>query len=164
MQELKQGQLLIDAPNVRDTLVQSFFGNIPHAKNIGIQFVSAEPYKSCLKIPYKKELVGNPVNGTIHGGVIISIMDSVGGMAVFSSLVAMESIATLDLRVDYMKPAVVGQNIYAEAECYKLTQSIAFVKGIAYQNDKEDLVATCMATFMRSSSSLPMPIMDTKND
>lgn len=164
MRDFKQDQLLIEDPNVRDNLVQGFFGNIPHAKSIGIQFVSAEPYKSCLKIPYKKELVGNPVNGTIHGGVIISIMDSVGGMAVFSSLAAMEPIATLDLRVDYMKPAVVEQDIYAEAECYKLTQSIAFVKGIAYQNNKEDLVATCTATFMRSSSSVPMPIGGVKND
>ncbi|PCJ13640.1 MAG: thioesterase [Gammaproteobacteria bacterium] len=133
-------------------MVDGFFGNIPHANTLGIEFVSIERSKSCLKIPYKKELAGNPSTGTIHGGVIISIMDSVGGMAVFAALPAIEAIATLDLRVDYMKPAAIGKAVYASAECYKLTNTIAFVRGVAYQDDENDPVATCTAAFMRASS------------
>lgn len=144
---------LIDDPKVMDLMVEGFFGNIPHAQTLGIEFVSVERNKCCLKIPYKKELAGNPADGTIHGGVIISIMDSVGGMAVFAALPAMEAIATLDLRVDYLKPAAIGKDVFASAECYKLTNTIAFVRGVAYQDDEADPVATCTAAFMRASSN-----------
>ncbi|MDY6942737.1 MAG: PaaI family thioesterase [Pseudomonadota bacterium] len=105
-----------------------------------------------MKVPYKPELIGNPKTGVIHGGVLTSLIDSCGGLAVFSALPRMEPIATLDLRIDYQKPATPEKDLFAFSECYKLTRQIAFVRAIAYQDDKEDPVATSLATFMRSSS------------
>ena len=160
--DISSRKYLIDEPQMMEMMVDGFFGNIPHASTLGIEFVSIERSRSCLKIPYKKELAGNPESGTIHGGVILSIMDSVGGMAVFAALPAIEAIATLDLRVDYMKPAIIGKAVYASAECYKLTNTIAFVRGVAYQDDVNDPVATCAATFMRGSSHAVAITAETK--
>ena len=75
-------------------------------------------------------------------------MDSVAGMAVFSKLRVYKPIATLDLRIDYMKPATAGETVYGLSECYKLTSSVAFVRGVAYHGDKSDPVANVSGTFM----------------
>lgn len=153
MSEEDNMPLMIENPNVSKMMQEGFFGNIPHSEALGVEFVSAEPYKASMKLPYKEELIGNPVTGTLHGGVLISLMDSVGGMTVFCSLKQMVPIATLDLRLDYMKPAVIEEDIIAVGECYKITSTVAFIRAIAYQGDEDNLVASCVATFMLSSNS-----------
>jgi len=153
MSEKKERTYLIDNPNFSNLLIDGFFGNIPHSQQLGVELVSAARNKAVLRIPYKEMLIGNTAAGIIHGGVILSLMDSVGGMATFCALPRMEAIATLDLRVDYLKPAVAGLGIEAAAECYKLTNTIAFIRAIAYQEDSNDPVASCVATFMRASSN-----------
>lgn len=153
MSEKPERTYLIDNKNLAGVISEGFLGNIPHSQALGIETVSAERNKATLKLPYKDELVGNLSTGVIHGGVMISLMDSVGGMTTFCALPAMEAIATLDLRVDYLKPAVAGLDIFATGECYKLTNTIVFVRAVAYQTDISDPVASCVATFMRASSS-----------
>jgi len=149
---------LIDRPEVLESMKNGTFSTNPHATTVGVEFVSVARNKACLKVPYKDELVGNPETGVIHGGVIISLMDSVTGRAVLCSIPEIEAIATQDLRVDYMKPATIGKTIFASAECYKLTNSIAFVRGFAYQDNESDLVATCTATFMRAANQAPIKL------
>jgi len=153
MSEKKERSYLIDNAKFSDLVIEGFFENIPHSKQLGVEMVSAERNKAVLRIPFADNLVGNVEDGTIHSGGLLSLMDSVGGMATFCALPAMESIATLDLRVDFLKPAVAGQGIEAAAECYKLTNSIVFIRGIAYQSDANDPVASSVMTFMRSSSN-----------
>jgi acyl-coenzyme A thioesterase PaaI-like protein len=62
-------------------------------------------------------------------------------------------IATLDLRIDYMKAANPGEDIFAFAECYKVTKNIAFARGVAYHTDRTDPIATCAAAFMLGTKS-----------
>ncbi|MBL4869191.1 MAG: PaaI family thioesterase [Pseudomonadales bacterium] len=156
--ESSDRKYLIDRPEVLEAMENGTFSGSPHGKIIGVEYVSVERNRACLKIPYKDILVGNPETGVIHGGVIITLMDSATGRAVLCSIPEIEAIATLDLRVDYMKPAIIGKTIYASAECYKLTSSIAFVRGVAYQDDENDLVATCTATFMRGANQAPIKL------
>ncbi|MEQ9449634.1 MAG: PaaI family thioesterase, partial [Rhodospirillaceae bacterium] len=62
-------------------------------------------------------------------------------------------VATLDLRIDYLRPALPRVAIKAEADCYRLSNNIAFVRGRAYQEaDRE--IASGLATFMLDSSAL----------
>ena len=107
--------------------------------------------KATLRVPYGSHLVGNPDTGVIHGGVITSTLDNASGMAVHTALDDWVPIATLDLRIDYMKPASPGRDFFAHAHCYKVTRSIAFVRGVAYHDSADDPIATAAATFMLSS-------------
>ena len=87
-----------------------------------------------------------------NGGVVTALLDHVGGLAVFSTLTQPGMVATLDLRIDYQRPAEVGQVLFAEAHCYRKTRSIAFVRASAYHDDPNHSVATAQA---RSSLGPP---------
>ena len=134
-----------------------FFHAIPHARELGLEVLDMGAGWGLLKIPYRADLVGNPRTGVLHGGVLTSLIDSACGLAVFCRLPRMEAIATLDLRIDYLKPASIGEDLFARAECYRLTRQIAFVRSVAYQRDPQQPVATSLATFMRSSVNPTRP-------
>ena len=125
--------------------------HVPHAQAISMSVVSASDGVAVCTVPYDDILVGNPLTGVIHGGVVTTLLDNACGVAVGSKMRSMAMIATLDLRIDYLKPAEPGEALYARAECYKLTRSIAFVRGAAYQGDQTDPVATCAAAFAITS-------------
>ena len=76
------------------------------------------------------------------------MLDHVGGLAVWVALGRYEPIATLDLRVDYMRPARPRVDLLAEARCYRLTRTIAFVRAWAFEDDPDDPVAAAQATYV----------------
>jgi uncharacterized protein (TIGR00369 family) len=84
----------------------------------------------------------------VHGGVVTALLDESCGMAVQLALDGSRAIATLDLRIDYQKPAKPGVDIKAHSVCYHVTRSIAFVRSTAYQETEQDPVATAAACFM----------------
>lgn len=101
-----------------------------------------------MRIPYDEGLIGNPATEVVHGGVITAFLDTLCGLVVKASVPAGTAIATLDLRIDYLRPAVPKADILGSAECYKVTRTIAFVRGIAYQETFRDAIANCAGTFM----------------
>jgi acyl-coenzyme A thioesterase PaaI-like protein len=56
---------------------------------------------------------------------------------------------TLDLRIDHLKRPEAGVDFLAFAHCYRLSSNVAFVRGCAYQSDREDPVSSFVATYMR---------------
>lgn len=132
-----------------DQLIQAS----PQAKALGISLVSVEKAEAVLKIAYKPELVGDPDTGVVAGGVITTLLDQTCAQSIWAALPEYTSIATLDLRIDYMRPAKPGADIFAHAHCYKLTRSVAFVRAQAYDADIEDPIATAQAAFMLDAHS-----------
>jgi uncharacterized protein (TIGR00369 family) len=101
-----------------------------------------------LSIPYRPELVGMPETGVLASGPIISLMDMATSLAVWMKLGAFRPQATLDLRVDYLRPAVPGRAVIGRGNCYRIARSVAFVRGIAHDGDPDDPVANVTGTFM----------------
>jgi uncharacterized protein (TIGR00369 family) len=130
---------------------------VPHAEDIQMAVVEIGDGTAVTKVPYSDKLVGDPETGVIHGGVITSLLDNACGVAIGSKLRLPGGIATLDLRIDYMKPATAGADVYAFTECYRVTKSIAFVRGVAYHTDRTDPIAAVSAAFMLSSSEGRQP-------
>lgn len=134
------------------TEVAGWFCEIPHSAAIGIEFVHGQRGSATLRLAYRPELIGNPVSGVLHGGVMTSLIDNCSALSVFSLLEQPEAIATLDLRIDYLRAATVGAPVYCMAECYRLGRQIAFTRATVYQECGDSPVAHGVATFMRGSS------------
>lgn len=124
---------------------------LPHFRELGLVVEQVGRGEATLRCDYQPRLVGNPATGTLHGGVISALLDSVCGLVAFTAQTEQKAVATLDLRIDYMKPAASGAPVYGWAEVYHMTRSIAFVRGRAYQHGHEDVVATCVGTMMIGS-------------
>lgn len=133
-------------------VAKRFVSEIPHGRDLGVSVVKASRAEVVLKMPYQDCLLGDIDRGLIHGGVMTSLIDSASGLSVFCALDEMQAIATLDLRIDNMRPGVKGKDIYAWAKCYRMTSQIAFVRAVAYQERELPLV-TSSSAFMRASSN-----------
>ena len=134
-------------------LAQAMNEGSPQARALGFQTLEIGESVAIMRVPYRPEIVGDPETGVIAGGVITTLLDHVSGQAVHAAMISWTSIATLDLRIDYMRPAEPGRDVLARAHCYKMTRSVAFVRAVAYEDDPEDPVATAQATFMLDSSA-----------
>ena len=123
---------------------------IPHSAALGMEFLSMVDGVCEVKISYADHLVGDPDTGVIHGGAITALMDNASGFAArpVGETGDTIGIATLDMRIDYMGPAVPGRDVIARARCVKRTRNVAFVRTEAYQDDPDDPIAMCTATFM----------------
>jgi uncharacterized protein (TIGR00369 family) len=101
-----------------------------------------------LALPWRSDLAGVAETGVLASGPIISLMDIATSMSVWNRNRRFVAHATLDLRVDYMRAAVPGRTVIGRGECYKLTRTIAFVRGLAHEGDPGDPVAHVTGTFM----------------
>ena len=119
----------------------------PHAKAIGMHLFALDRDHAMLSVPYREDLVGDPDTGVIAGGVVTTLLDHACGQSVFAALGVPTSIATLDLRIDYMRGAEPGLAVFAHAHCYKLTKRIGFVRAEAYEKDRSDPVAAAQGAF-----------------
>ena len=114
----------------------------------GLQLDRAARGEAWCSLPYRPIFVGDIKTGVLHGGVVTAMLDESCGMAVQLALDGTRAIATLDLRIDYQKPATPGLDIQAHSICYRVTRSIAFVRSTAFQEAEGDPVATATACFM----------------
>lgn len=128
---------------------------VPHNAAIGIEVVRVRVGEVWTRLPWAEKLVGNPATGVIHGGALSTLLDASGGLAVATRIGRPSPIATLDLRIDYMRPAERGKDILVRMECYAVRRSVAFVRGVAFHEDESDPIATCAATFARKHAAEP---------
>ena len=136
--------------------IRAAIESLPHNQKLGIRMVEVAPGRCTNCIEYRPELVGDPTRGVLHGGVVTTLIDTTAGAAVYTSIPRETSLATLDMRIDYLRPTEPNKRLYATAELYRLTRRIAFVRASAYQDDPENQVAHCTASFMIGSLGFSM--------
>ncbi|MHA3790891.1 PaaI family thioesterase [Rhizorhabdus wittichii] len=118
-----------------------------HAGEIGLRRVDHGDDWAELAFDYDPRLAMNAANGVLASGPIISLIDSASGLAIAAKIKAVRPMATLDLRIDYVRAAPPGRAITARATCYKVTRSVAFVRCVAHDGDPADPIAHSLATF-----------------
>ena len=133
-------------------LAQQFMEALPHAQALGISFESVGAGTAEMHLKYNKKFIGDPQTGVIHGGAVFALLDTCCGAAVLSHPEQKGLTATIDLRVDYMRPATFGQTIRARAYCYKMTRSVAFVSAVALDDSDDKPVAKATGAFVTGKS------------
>jgi uncharacterized protein (TIGR00369 family) len=105
-----------------------------------------------LELPWREDLLGDPRSNVLASGPIISLMDMASGMSIWQATTVFTPVVTLDLRVDYQRPARERASVFGRVECYQTTRSAAFVRGVAHDGDLDDPVAHVAGVFMKMTS------------
>ncbi len=136
------------ADDVLARMDQLFVQSVPLNAALGLRVEDLAEDFASMRLPYRADLVGNPETGVLHGGMVTSLLDACCGMAVLVKTQGAVRVATLDLRIDYLRPATPPQDVIARAECYKLTRHVAFVRALAHHGDPDDPIASAAGTFV----------------
>jgi uncharacterized protein (TIGR00369 family) len=141
-----------DQPVDPKAAIKHFFGEkIPHQRELGMQILDVGTGWASGQVPYREDLIGNPFTRVIHGGVVTSLLDALGGVASASSAKFSSPLATLDLRIDYLRPSKPDQPVIGRVECFRVTRNVAFTRGIAHNGDESDPIASMTATYIFTS-------------
>lgn len=111
----------------------------PFHRWLGVTVDEATSGRAVLRIPPNKEFVGNPFIPAVHGGIVAALIDLAGGAALFVDL--RFPTPTIDMRVDYLRPAYAGKALLADARVKSLGKTVAFVD-IDVTDEDGRLVAT----------------------
>lgn len=111
---------------------------IPFNRYLGMQLTHAAEGQARMELPFREEFIGDPLRPALHGGVISTMLDTVGGAAVFSTLTNIEDRAsTVDLRVDYLRPGR-KETLVAEARIIRAGNRVAVAELKAFHPDAPD--------------------------
>ncbi len=128
--------------------VQHFLSGVPHLAALGIAYRSQGPDWAELAMPFAEQQLADPDYGIIASGAIFTLMDSAAGFAVHMMLGEFLPIATIDLRMDYLRGPAPGATVTGRASCYRMTRQIAFVRGVAHDGDPDHPIANMAGTFI----------------
>lgn len=118
-----------------------------HAASLGIMILDAGAGWANFALEWRDELMARSSGMLPASAPIISLMESACGHAVWSALERPMSSVTLSLRVDHLRPATPGRLLIGQAQCVRMTQRIAFARGIAHDGDEDNPVANATASF-----------------
>jgi uncharacterized protein (TIGR00369 family) len=100
----------------------------PFNRLLGLKGEWIEPGRAVLLVPARSDLVGDPRRPAIHGGVVASLVDTVGGAAAWSTVSPEDAVSTVDLAVDYLEPAGLGGDLRGEGVVVRKGSRICHVR------------------------------------
>jgi uncharacterized protein (TIGR00369 family) len=153
--------------SILDELNRKFVARTPHMREIGARITAVSAGRGSMTLPARPEWVGDPLRGMLHPGALTVLADSACGLAVGAALKQRAPYATLDLRMDYLRPAGPEHDVHCDAHCYRVTRNVAFVRAEVWQRERDEPIAAAQASFMlstasgkRSASEAPAPAAD----
>lgn len=111
-----------------EPVAQFFREGIPFNRFLGLQVDLLRPGRCVLRLPFRPELIGDPTRPALHGGVISMLLDTAGGGACFASIdIARQKVATVDLRVDYLRPGP-SADLVCDAHLVRMGNRVAVAR------------------------------------
>ena len=118
----------------------------PFHRLIGLELVRAEGGEAEMRLPWREEFGRADDSDWYHGGVLAALIDIAGDYAIASRLERW--VATIDLRVDYLRPALKGE-LVAVARAVKVGRTVG-VADVELRDAKGAVVAIGRAAYSTS--------------
>ncbi len=128
-------------------------------KGLGLTVETMARDNASVKFTNRDDLTGSERTQNLHGGVIASVMDITGSLAVFSNLVfkskkqtlqeriqKITRINTIDLRIDYLRPAM-GDSFVATGYLLRTGRKVAVAR-MELHNEEDKLVAVGTGSYI----------------
>ncbi len=120
---------------------------IPFNKFLGIRVENAENGFARLFLPYKPQFTGDARRPALHGGILSTLIDTCGGVAVWTCCQLDDRIATIDMRVDYLRPAPQA-DLLAESRVRLMGNRVGNVQTVVFARESpEDIIAEGRAVY-----------------
>ena len=142
----------LDKEQLRNVVAKTFEEKIPFNRLLGFGIELTCDGTAKLRFEMRDDLVGNFLKGNLHGGVISSSLDVVGGLVAFLALLeqnpveyleqrleSFSRLGTIDLRVDYLRPGL-GESFIATGYILRAGRRIAVTR-MELHDDSDVLVA-----------------------
>lgn len=130
-------------------MARRFVQAIPHNADLGIEVVDIERGIATLRLPGKAELCGDPERQLYFPSVLLALADAASGVAYVSAINEVTAVATLDLRIDYLRPVSVAHPLVARAHCHRHTLEVGFLQCDIRAEGAEEAAAMVTASFIR---------------
>jgi len=115
--------------------------HIPIHKFLGIKLLEIKKGYAKLKVPFREEVIGDVRKRRWHGGIIATVMDSVGALAGGTYITSLkDKMTTIDLRVDFLRGAE-ATALLVEGEIVRLGNRILVTRMRAFQENCDELIA-----------------------
>lgn len=116
----------------------------PFVKLLGLEIEKLEQGVCFSRLRIKDTLLNK--HSVVHGGVIYSMADISMGVAVYSTLKNKEETSTVEIKINYLKPAKTSI-LTCEARIVKKGKNIAVLEA-EVRSGESDLIAKALGTFM----------------
>jgi uncharacterized protein (TIGR00369 family) len=130
-----------------ERVTRAFNAYVPLNRAMGMELTDVGEGRGAMRMPWQDRFTGDAEEGLVHGGVVTALLDAVCGIAAFMALREPSVIATVDLRIDHLRPAELGRELVATAATLRATRHVLFVRGVAHHGDPDAAVAIATATF-----------------
>ena len=142
-----------------DFLADMYENRMPFDQLLGVKVERLSMEEVKVKIEMREELIGNFVRGSLHGGVISSVLDLTGGLIASVEIIKnlegkdidevgrrLTRVGTIDLRVDYLR-AGKGAHFIASGSTLRIGNKVAVVR-TELTNNSNSLIAAGTGTYL----------------
>ncbi len=133
-------------------------GHIGIMGELGAMIESLDPNGIRVRVPFQPVIIGDTEWNVVHSGLLMILLDSLCGISIIQKMTTPTPIATLDLRVDYLRAVPAGEDLYVTATCYKIGRNVGFSRGSIYTSDPGDPAAIANGSFMLGTAGDPPPM------
>lgn len=140
-------------------IIRDVVERIPFNQVLGLTVASLDFERPTVRLVMRENLIGNFIRGSLHGGVISTTLDFMGGLVAFLGVLqtlegqppaAMAArfarIGTIDLRIDYLRPGI-GRHFDATGYVLRAGKKVAVTR-MELHNEQRQLIAVGTGAYM----------------
>jgi uncharacterized protein (TIGR00369 family) len=144
-------------PEALAEVIETAMASVPFGRWLGLELTRITDDRVYMRLGMRDEFIGNPAKAILHGGIISSVLDTVGGIAALLGVLTHDRgsveaaqaspwLSTIDMRTDYLRPGV-GHSFTAEGFPLRVGGRLVVTR-MEFYSDAADLIAVGTGTYV----------------